>query len=343
MSERLPLHLISGFLGSGKTTLLRRMLDMPEFSDSAVLVNEVGEIGLDHHLLRHVDGETILLRSGCICCSMREDLGQALRALLDRRDRGAIPPFSRVIVEGTGLADPVPILSTVTADPTLRHHCRVGRVVTVVDAAHAALQLRDQPEFSKQVAVADRILLSKTDLATPETVAALMPLLAGINPGADITSVSDPDLKMADLLIEPVEEAARQKEALAWTRPPAGRFSSDPPHSATLRSFCMIFDHAIDWASLGIWLTMLLHAHGERVLRVKGLLAITGTDYPIFINGVQHVMHPPLHLDTWPDADRRSRLVFIVRDLSPALVERSARAFLAPTIVPTLASAIATD
>jgi hypothetical protein len=165
MAERLPLHLISGFLGSGKTTLLRRLLDMPAFGDSAVLVNEIGEIGLDHHLLRHIDGETILLRSGCICCSMRDDLGQALRELLDRRDSGAVLPFSRVIVEGTGLADPVPILSTVVTDPTLRHHFRIGRVVTVVDAANAVLQLRDQPEFAKQVAVADRILLSPSTRA----------------------------------------------------------------------------------------------------------------------------------------------------------------------------------
>jgi len=332
MAERLPLHLISGFLGSGKTTLLRRLLDMPEFGDSAVLVNEVGEIGLDHHLLNHIDGETILLRSGCICCSMRDDLGQALRELLDRRDSGAIPPFSRVIVEGTGLADPVPILSTVVTDPTLRHHFRIGRVVTVVDAVNAALQLRDQPEFAKQVAVADRILLSKTDLATPEAVAALQPCLAVINPGADITPLSDPALDIAGLLTEPVGEEQRQREAMAWTRPQTARFVADRPHAAAVQSFCMVFDHAIDWARLGIWLTMLLHAHGERVLRVKGLLAITGTELPVFINGVQHVMHPPLHLDAWPDADRRSRLVFIIRDLPSDLVERSARAFLAPAV-----------
>lgn len=334
MAERLPLHLISGFLGSGKTTLLRRMLDMPAFGDSAVLVNEVGEIGLDHHLLRHVDGETILLRSGCICCSMRADLGQALRELLDRRDSGAIPPFSRVIVEGTGLADPVPILSTVVTDPTLRHHCRIGRVVTVVDAVNASLQWRDQPEFAKQVAVADRILLSKTDIAAPAAVAALLPRLAAINPGAEITPLSDPDLDIASLLTEPAGEAARRAEALAWTRAPAARFSADRPHPAAVQSLSMVFDHAIDWARLGIWLTMLLHAHGERVLRVKGLLAVTGTDHPVFINGVQHIMHPPLHLDAWPDADRRSRLVFIIRDLPPDLVERSARAFLAPAVSP---------
>ena len=134
MTDRLPLHLISGFLGSGKTTLLRRMLDAPALGDSAILVNELGEIGLDHHLLRHIDGETVLLRSGCICCTVRDDLGAALKDLLNRRARGEIPAFTRVILESTGLADPVPILSTVATDPALRHHFRIGRTVTVIDA-----------------------------------------------------------------------------------------------------------------------------------------------------------------------------------------------------------------
>ena len=163
----MPLHLLSGFLGSGKTTLLRRMLDTPALGDSAVLVNEFGEIGLDHHLLRHIDGETVLLRSGCICCTVRDDLGAALKDLLSRQARGEIPPFARVVVESTGLADPVPILSTVATDPALRHHFRIGRVVTVVDAVNAALQSRQQPEWAKQVAVADRLVITKTDMADP--------------------------------------------------------------------------------------------------------------------------------------------------------------------------------
>jgi G3E family GTPase len=333
MAERMPLHLVSGFLGSGKTTLLRRLLALPEFGNSAVLVNEVGEIGLDHHLLRHVDGETILLRSGCICCQMRDDLGQALRALMDRRDAGDIPPFARVIVEGTGLADPVPILSTVVADPGLRHHLRIGRVVTVVDAVNAALQAGSQPEFAKQVALADSLLLSKTDLASAEVVAELWPLLDRINPGARRVAVDDPALDIASLFAEPEGEAGLRTEALAWTRP-VRRFTAESPHAEGVQSLSLVFDEAIDWARLGIWLTMLLHAHGTRVLRVKGLLAIKGREPPIFINGVQHVMHPPLHLERWPDDDRRSRLVLIFRDLPAALLERSARAFLASIRLP---------
>ena len=314
----MPLHLLSGFLGSGKTTLLRRMLDAPELGDSAVLVNELGEIGLDHHLLRHIDGETVLLRSGCICCTVRDDLGAALKDLLSRRARGEIPPFSRVVVESTGLADPVPILSTVATDPTLRHHVRIGRVVTTVDAVNAALQSRQQPEWAKQVAVADHLVITKTDITSAD---ALIGHLRAINPGAVLHQATAPGLDVASLLAEPDAPA----EALAWTRP---RFLAEPAHGTAVHSFCIVFDRPVDWVTLGIWLTMLLHAHGERVLRVKGLLDVAGSAHPVFINGVQHVMHRPLHLDSWPDSDRRSRLVFIVRDLPRDLIERSARAFL---------------
>jgi G3E family GTPase len=283
----------------------------------------LGEIGLDHHLLRQIDGETVLLRSGCICCTVRDDLGAALKDLLSRRARGDVPAFERVIVESTGLADPVPILSTVATDPSLRHHLRIGRVVTTVDAVNAALQSRGQPEWAKQVAVADRIVITKTDMARP---AALIPALRAINPGARIDDATDPDLDIADLLTEP-ETAA---EAMAWTATPS-RFTAAPAHEAGVYSFCMVFDRPIDWVTLGIWLTMLLHAHGASILRVKGLLDIGGAAHPVFINGVQHVMHQPLHLEAWPDEDRRSRLVFIVRDLPRGLVERSARAFLGLT------------
>ena len=314
----MPLHLLSGFLGSGKTTLLRRLLDTPALGDSAVLVNELGEIGLDHHLLRHIDGETVLLRSGCICCTVRDDLGGALKDLLSRRARGEIPPFARVVVESTGLADPVPILSTVATDPSLRHHFRIGRVVTTVDAINAGLQSRRQPEWAKQVAVADHIVITKTDISTAGT---LIGPLRAINPGAALHEATAPDLDVAALLAEPDLSV----EASAWTAP---RFTAEPAHEASVHSFCMVFDRPVDWVTLGIWLSMLLHAHGERVLRVKGLLDVAGAAHPVFINGVQHVMHRPLHLDAWPDGDRRSRLVFIVRDLPRALIERSARAFL---------------
>jgi G3E family GTPase len=325
-ADRLPLHLISGFLGSGKTTLLRRMLDTPALADSAVLVNELGEIGLDHHLLRHLDGETVLLRNGCICCTVRDDLGAALKDLLHRRERGEIPAFQRIIVESTGLADPVPILSTVTAEPILRHHLCLGRVVTTVDAVNGALHLDHQPETAKQVAIADRLVITKTDLVQPDDTRALIARLRAINPGAALSLGAAADLDVAELLSQPNDRA----EAIRWTAPKAG-LQSAPSHDAGLYSFAMIFDHAIDWVTLGIWLTMLLQAHGERILRVKGLLDIAGSPHPVFINGVQHVMHQPLHLDSWPDADRRSRLVFIVRDLPQSLIERSCRAFLAVT------------
>jgi len=316
----MPLHLLSGFLGSGKTTLLRRLLDTDALGDSAVLVNELGEIGLDHHLLRHIDGETVLLQSGCICCTVRDDLGAALKDLLSRRARGEIPPFARIIVESTGLADPVPILSTVATDPILRHHVRIGRVVTVVDAINAERQSRQQPEWAKQVAVADHIVITKTDIAH---AGGLIGPLRAINPGAALHEATGLD-DVAALLDAPDVPV----EAVAWTRP---RLSADPVHEAGVHSFCLVFDRPVDWVTLGIWLSMLLHAHGEHVLRVKGLLDVSGATHPVFINGVQHVMHQPVHLDAWPDSDRRSRLVFIVRDLPRDLIVRSARAFLGLT------------
>jgi G3E family GTPase len=325
---RLPIHLVSGFLGSGKTTLLRRLLDTPALADSAVLVNELGEIGLDHHLLRHLDGETVLLRSGCICCTVRDDLGQALKDLLHRRARGEMPLFQRIIVESTGLADPVPILSTVTSEPMLRHHLRLGSVVTTVDAVNGALHLDRQPESGKQVAVADRLVITKTDLAGHEATSALARRLRVINPGATLSHAMAADLDLGALLTEALTPNELRAEAVAWTAPKPGGLQSLASHAAGLHSFCMVFDHAIDWVTLGIWLTMLLQAHGEQVLRVKGLLDIAGSAHPVFINGVQHVMHQPLHLDGWPDGDRRSRLVFIVRDLPRELIERSCRAFL---------------
>jgi G3E family GTPase len=321
----IPLHLLSGFLGSGKTTLLRRMLDAPALADSAVLVNELGEIGLDHHLLRHIDGETVLLRSGCICCTVRDDLGAALRDLLSRRSRGEIPAFARVIVESTGLADPVPILGTVATDPSLRHHFRIGRVVTAVDAVNADQQSRRQPEWAKQVAVADHLVITKTDIAEAEPVIAL---LRRVNPGAALHRAMTPDLDVPDLDVATLlAEPDMRAEALAWTRP-VSRFAAEPAHEAGVHSFCMVFETPIDWVTLGIWLTMLLHAHGDRVLRIKGLLDVVGAGHPVFINGVQYLMHQPLHLDGWPDGDRRSRLVFILRDLPRNLIERSCRAFL---------------
>ena len=200
MSDRVPVNVLTGFLGSGKTTLLQRLLRSPQMCRTAVLINEFGEIGLDHLLVERVEESVVLLPSGCICCSIRDDLNGALRGLLGRRDRAEIPEFDRVVIETTGLADPGPILYTLLDEPVLRHHFRLGNVITTVDAVNAALHLASNPEGIKQVAAADRLLMTKTDLAEPDQVAAVREVLASVNPSAEVLDAARDPLDVDRLL-----------------------------------------------------------------------------------------------------------------------------------------------
>jgi len=309
-----PVNLITGFLGSGKTTLLRRLLADPALADTAVLINEFGEVGLDHHLLGRIDDTMVLLPSGCLCCTIRGELAAAIKDLHSKRERGEVPAFRRLVVESTGLADPFPILSTVQADPVLRHHFRLGAVVTTVDAVNGI----GRPESRKQVAVADRLVLTKTDLAPDAAV--LVAALRRLNPDAPLWRSAD----------EPIQATALLGDA---TRSPLRALPATPesPHGA-VHAFALAFDGALDWTMFGVWLTMLLNRHGEKVLRVKGILNVAGSATPVAVHGVQHLVHPPAHMAAWPDDDRQSRLVFVVDGLERAAIERSLRAFLrAPT------------
>jgi G3E family GTPase len=331
---KLPLNVITGFLGSGKTTLLKRLLATPQCADTAVLVNEFGEVGLDHHLLRRLDDAIVLMQSGCVCCTIRGDLSAALRDLYARRERGDIPAFRRVAVETTGLADPTPILATVTSDPVLRHHFRLGTVITTVDAVNGALHLRRQPESVKQAAVADRLVVTKTDIAAPADVAALRERLARINPSA---SLIDAAVELADpaaLLTQDSDDSGtKSAEVLSWfaaapeAEEPHAHHGDVNRHDASIAAFCLVFDRPLDWTMFGVWLSMLLSDRGEDVLRVKGLLNVVGSPGPVVIHGVQHIVHRPVHLEAWPDADRRSRIVFITRGIARERVARSFAAF----------------
>ncbi len=328
----IPVNVVTGFLGSGKTTLLQRWLSTPDFRDTAVLVNDFGEVGLDHHLLRRLDDDIVLLQSGCVCCTIRGELSDAIRDLFSRRERGEIPAFGRLVIETTGLADPTPILSTIMADPVLCHHFRLGTVVTTVDAVNGTLHLRRQPESVKQAAVADRIILTKTDLAAPESVAELRQQIAVLNPSAPLVesanAMPDPALLLAADTYDPATKSA---EVERWFAAPAlldDHHQHDRNrHDEKIAAFCLTFDTPIDWTAFGIWLSMLLHDRGEEVLRVKGMLNVKGAETPVVVHGVQHLVHPPAHLDAWPDEDRRSRLVFITRGLEREQVERSLAAF----------------
>ncbi len=302
-----PVVLLTGYLGSGKTTLLSRLLAHPDMGETAVIVNELGEAAIDHHLLRRVDERTVVLGNGCVCCTLRGDLADELRDLLSRRDRGEIPQFGRVVVETTGLADPAPILYTLLTDPVVKHHYELERVITTVDAQHG---LRGE-ESVRQAAAADRLVVTKADLEDPVAVAAD---LRRLNPGADQLVAVLGDLSPDELFAG----AERDPRDLV--------FDESHSHAGDVRALCLTLGEPIDWTAFGIWLTMLLHARGQDVLRVKGLLDV-GAEGPLLINGVQHVVHPPEHLQSWPDEDRRSRIVFIGRGFTREELESSLAAF----------------
>ena len=329
-----PVNLITGFLGSGKTTLLQRLLADPALADTAVLINEFGEIGLDHHLLERIDDTMVLLQSGCLCCTIRGELSAAIKDLHAKRERGQVPRFRRLVVESTGLADPFPILSTVQADPVLRHHFRLGNVITTVDAVNGMAQLARQPECTKQVAVADRLVLTKTDLADTDTANALSARLRRLNPSAPLSRAAEAPLDAEALLSHDLfATAGRSEAARRWFAAEVAPREDEPAHDRnrhdeTIHAFAFTFDGPLDWTLFGLWLTMLLNRHGERLLRVKGILNVAGSPAPVAVHGVQHLVHPPIHMAAWPDADRRSRLVFIVDGLDRGLIERSLRAFL---------------
>lgn len=335
IDTHIPVNLITGFLGSGKTTLLQRLLADPALADTAVLINEFGEVGLDHLLLQHVDEETVILQSGCICCTIRDDLSRAIRELHAKRDAGQVPHFTRLVIETTGLAEPAPIASTLAADPVIRHHFRLSNIVTTVDAVNGALHLAQNPESVQQVAAADRLVLTKTDIAEPSAVEDLRAKLTSLNPTAAVIEAAGADIDPDQILVRDIQDRkGKRAEIKRWLAAMPHDHDSRTPddgnvnrHDRGIRAVCLTFEDAIDWTAFGIWLTMLLHAHGERVLRVKGILNVPGSKTPVAIHGVQHVVHPPVHLDRWPDTDRRSRIVFIVRDLDPATIEASLAAF----------------
>ena len=328
---RIPVNVLTGFLGSGKTTLLRHLLTDPGWSDCAVLINEFGEIGLDHHLIADVRGDAVLMQSGCVCCTIRGDLAESMRDLYAQRERGEVA-FSRLLLETTGLADPVPILATIMHEKQIRHHFRPGNVIGTVDAVHGLAQLEANPESLRQAATADRIVITKVDLADRPDVDALEASLARINPTARRWRSANAPPPAALLLREDAfTPESRAAEIGSWAADAHVHGHGEHPDQVSrhdrIHAFTMSFDGSVDWNVFAVWFTLLLHAHGADVLRVKGLLRVAGAPGPVVINAVQQLVHPPVHLDVWPADWRQSRLVFIVRDLAQADIERSFVAF----------------
>jgi G3E family GTPase len=316
--------IVTGYLGSGKTTLLTHLLKEEPGGRTAVLVNEFGEVGLDHHLLRRIDEHTRLLSGGCLCCSVREDLIRELKDLLDRSQRGELPDLERVVIETSGLADPAPILFTVMTDPVLQHHYRIEHVLATVDAVNAGLHLDRHPETKKQITAADKLVVTKTDMVTDEAREELVRELARLNPTAPIV-FSDNGRTDWDLLFSQEVPIASGGLAADRERPVPGPESTHSREAA--HSLSVTFDRPIDWNAFGMWLSLLLHSCGENVMRVKGLLDV-GERGPVLLNGVQHIIHPPEHLPAWPkQVEPRSHVVFIMKSIDPEQLMQSLEAF----------------
>jgi G3E family GTPase len=341
--DRLHVSLLTGFLGSGKTTLLSCFLRHPGMSNTAVIMNEFGEIGLDHELLQAPEEEVVLLNNGCLCCAVLGDLITTLRTLNRRRVTGEVPPFERIVIETSGLADPAPVLHTLITDAEATLWCRLDTIVTVVDAVNAPTQLEAHFESVKQIAVADRILLSKTDLATANDVEQLVARLRRLNPsarlqqavrgeiGPEILFRGGSQAEEGDVGLQPWLDAARRDDTARRHEAERGRKPSEPHHhdstnhhhlhDSEIRTFSFWLDKPLHPVGLQMWLDQIATLRGPNLLRVKGILNVEGR--PTVVHAVQHLFHAPEELDRWPSDDRRSRIVFITHKLERPDIEAS--------------------
>ncbi|MBX3523344.1 MAG: GTP-binding protein [Xanthobacteraceae bacterium] len=364
--EPIPLSVFTGFLGAGKTTLLNRLLKDPAMSDAAVLVNEVGDIGIDHNLYEIVEEGVILLASGCLCCAVRGDLVNSLENLLRARDNNRCKPFNRVVIETTGIADPASVIHIIMTQPYLTLRYRLDGVVTLVDAVNGMKTLDEHIEAVKQAAMADRIVITKTDL--PEGAAALPALrerLKKLNPAAIVlegqppvaelinAGLYNPDSKIPDVArwlreeaVIAAEEDAHHHEHHHGHDHGHHHHHHDQAsrHDASITAFSIATDTPIPLNTLEMFLDLMRSAHGDKILRMKGIVQLADDpERPVVFHVVQHLMHPPARLEAWPDADRRSRIVCITKDLPPQTVRKMFDAFLGVPQVDTPDKAALTD
>lgn len=328
----LPIHIITGFLGSGKTTLLNQLLQQPGMEETVVIVNEFGEIGIDHLLVKATTEDMVLLEGGCLCCSVRTDLVNTLEDLFLKQAGKQIPKFKQIIVETTGIADPAPILRTLINDPFIARHYRLGVIITTVDAVYGAEQLDEYQESVKQAALANMLIVTKIDLVDAAKLAVLKQRLRHLNPSASIDELNLNQQKLDPRSLferDCYNPETQRLDVNRWLQADIynNNQSPSPPslnhiYDAHIKSFCIEHDEPLHWLTLEHWIQQLTRLRGKDLLRVKGIAYTYETDLPVLIQGVQHIFQPPVTLDAWATDKRRSQIVFITRNIEKTTIER---------------------
>ena len=327
IAHQIPVHILTGFLGSGKTTLLNRLLQHPEISEIAVLINELGVVGVDHLIVDTFDDDVILLESGCVCCSVRDDFTGLLLELVRKRSAKLIPPFNQVVLETTGVADPLAILQVLMLDKSICNSYRTGSVVTVIDGIYGHKALQEHIEALRQVVIADHLVLSKTDIAEPSTISHLKKEITNQNSTATMSYTQDSSPRELFEKMS-IDDAARIKLIEDY-------FNSDfivsdkggHGDGSRFSSFCLSWIEAVAWSDLNLWLDGLLYARGNEILRLKGIVHIKDENRPVIIQGVQFSLYEPQFLMTWPGGTPRTNIVFITSDFTKKAAINSIKSF----------------